>query len=52
MRKLYPEEKIFNQPFSLNRGIVRYTAKLEQEMMMFCESELLGYIPEALYFTL
>jgi spore photoproduct lyase len=50
MRGLYPEEKIFNQPFTHENGMVTYGPELEQEMMSFCENELLGYIPDSIYF--
>ncbi len=50
MRGLYPEEKIFNQAFSLDQGMVSYPADIEAEMMSFCESALLQYIPDSIYF--
>ena len=50
MHDLYPEEKIFNQAFALDNGMVSYPAELEAEMMQFCESALLQYIPRSTYF--
>jgi spore photoproduct lyase len=50
MHDLYPHEKIFNQAFALDNGMVSYPAELEAEMMEFCESALLQYIPRSAYF--
>jgi spore photoproduct lyase len=50
MHDLYPQEKIFNQAFELNKGMYSYPAEIESSMMAFCESALLQYIPQSIYF--
>lgn len=50
IHELYPQEKILNQPFELQHGMVSYPQEREQEMMAFCEQALLGYIPDSIYF--
>ena len=50
MHELYPQEKIFNQAFELNQGMLSYAAEREREMMTFCENRLLQYIPSSIYF--
>ena len=47
---LYPEEKILNQAFELQGNMLSYPQQREQDMMAFCESALLQYIPRSAYF--
>ncbi len=47
--RLYPEEPLFAQELVLHNGIVSYPEALEREMIEFCETELLRYIPAASY---
>jgi spore photoproduct lyase len=47
---LYPQEKILNQNFEIQNGMVSYAPEREQEMMEFCEDALLQYIPQSIYF--
>lgn len=47
---LYPGEKLFNQPFEMHQGLVSYPSDREQEMLSFCESALLKYIPDSIYY--
>ena len=47
--RLYPEEPLFAQPMTLERGIVSYSREREAEMMEFCETTLLQYIPTQAY---
>ncbi len=47
--RLYPEEPLFAQEFELDRGIVSYPIEREREMIDYCESQLLQYIPGDLY---
>lgn len=50
MHELYPQEKILNQAFELSNGMYSYPAAIESSMMAFCESALLQYIPQSIYF--
>lgn len=43
--KLYPDEPLFAQNLALNKGIVGYPLTQEQEMMAYCEQQLLQHIP-------
>jgi spore photoproduct lyase len=47
--RLYPEEPLFAQPMTLERGIVSYSREREEEMMAFCEATLLQHIPARAY---
>ncbi|MFT5219207.1 MAG: spore photoproduct lyase [Planctomycetota bacterium] len=47
--RLYPDEPLFAQQLELNNGLVSYPQQLEQEMIGFCESELLRYIPAEIF---
>ncbi len=47
--RLYPDEPLFAQATELNSGIVSYPLQQEQEMMAFCEQELMHYIPASTY---
>jgi spore photoproduct lyase len=47
--RLYPEEPLFAQPMTLERGIVSYPGEREREMIEFCESALLQHIPPQTY---
>ena len=46
IHKLYPEEKLFASPLTQQNGRVSYQAELEQEMMSYCTTLLLSYIPK------
>lgn len=50
IHELYPQEKILNQRFEVRHGMVSYDVRRETEMMEFCESALLQYIPDSIYF--
>lgn len=47
--RLYPEEPLFAQSLQLNNGIIGYPIEREQEMIDFCESRLMQYIPPDVY---
>ncbi len=47
--KLYPEEPLFAQNLLLDNGIISYPADREREMIDYCETELLRYIPRHRY---
>jgi spore photoproduct lyase len=47
--RLYPEEPLFAQPMALEQGIVSYPRERENEMMAFCENELMQHIPPQAY---
>jgi spore photoproduct lyase len=47
--KLYPDEPLFNQNLALNNGIVGYPLTQEEEMMHYCEQQLLQHIPAHCY---
>lgn len=46
MKALHPKEKMFASPFELGGNMLSYRGALEQEMLDFCETALLEYIPE------
>ena len=50
MVKLYPDEKLFASTLEENDGMVSYAKELEQEMLEYCENELLKYLPREKYF--
>lgn len=50
MQKLYPEEKLFAAKISRDQGMVSYGKDLEEKMLSDCESLLLDYIPETIYY--
>ena len=47
--RLYPEEPLFAQPLTLERGIVSYSREREAEMMSYCEDTLMRYVPAAAF---
>jgi spore photoproduct lyase len=50
MVRLYPDEKLFYSGIERQKNMVAYNKELEQELVDYCESQLLGYIPEENYF--
>ncbi len=48
--KLYPEEKLFASPLETTKGMTSYKTELEQEIIEFCTTLLLGYIPKSKFF--
>ena len=50
MARHYPQEKLFAGPLEVQKGMLSYRARLEQEMMQFCTELLLDYIPESKFF--
>ena len=49
INKIYPDEPLFAQDLALNDGIVGYPLTLENEMMRYCEQQLLQHIPAHCY---
>ncbi len=47
--RLYPEEPLFAQEMTLDNGIISYPHEREQEMIEYCELQLLKYIPRQCY---
>ena len=47
--RLYPGEPLFAQELVLHNGIVSYPQTREREMIEFCETELLRFIPSDRY---
>ena len=47
--RLYPEEPLFAQNMDLNNGIISYPLDREQEMIEFCEAQLMKRIPAQSY---
>jgi spore photoproduct lyase len=47
--RLYPEEPLFAQNMGLNNGIISYPLDREQEMIEFCEAQLMKHIPAQSY---
>ncbi|MDH5257655.1 MAG: DNA photolyase, partial [Gammaproteobacteria bacterium] len=50
MVKLYPGERLFAGSLEENDGMVSYEKQKEQEMTMYCHSELLKYWPDDIVF--
>lgn len=50
MVKLYPDEKLFASTLEENDGMISYAKELEQEMLAYCENEILNYLPREKYF--
>ena len=48
--KLYPEEPLFTSPLSSNKEIVSYDAKIEEEMLAFCQKVSLKYLDNSQIF--
>ena len=49
LSRLYPEEPLFAQELALNNGIISYPVSQEQEMIAYCEDQLIKRIPEHKY---
>ena len=49
LTRLYPEEPLFAQGMDLNNGIISYPLDREREMIEFCETQLMKYIPGQTY---
>lgn len=49
MSQLYPREPLFAQNLALNNGIISYPETQEEEMIGYCESELMKYISADVY---
>lgn len=47
--RLYPDEPLFAQNMHLNNGIISYPVDREREMIDFCETQLMKYIPPQTY---
>ncbi len=48
--RLYPDEALFAGPLALNKGMVSYPEEFEQEMLTFCEKEILEHVPAEIFF--
>lgn len=48
--RLFPDEALFAQNLALNNDIVSYPPDLEQEMIEFCEQQLLQRVSAKIYF--
>ncbi len=51
MLRLYPDEKLFASPLQARDGLMAYEAELEQDMLGFCEQEILKYISPSRFFA-
>lgn len=47
---LYPEEKLFAGTFVNRSGLMTYQQAIEQEMMDYCSTQILNYIPKSKFF--
>lgn len=47
--RLYPEEPLFAQELVLNNGIISYPLAQEEEMIGYCETQLMKHIPRHIY---
>lgn len=47
--RLYPEEPLFAQNMALDNGIISYPREREQEMIEYCETQLMKHIPRQTY---
>jgi spore photoproduct lyase len=50
VHRLFPDEPLFAQNLALDNNIISYPLTLEQEMISFCEQQLLQWIPPEIYF--
>jgi spore photoproduct lyase len=50
MQKLYPNEKLFAARLTRRDGMASYSRELESAMVSECQSQLLNYIPDHIYF--
>ena len=50
VKRLYPDEPLFAQNLALNNGMVGYAPAQQQDMMAYCEQQLLQYIPGHCYY--
>ena len=50
VHRLFPDEPLFAQNLALDNDIISYPLTLEQEMISFCEQQLLRWIPPEIYF--
>ncbi len=50
VQRLFPDEPLFAQNLALGNDIISYPLTLEQEMISFCEQQLLRWIPPEIYF--
>ena len=50
MVKLYPDEKLFASSLKEKDGMIAYEKNLEQEVLKYCENEILIYLPREKYF--
>jgi spore photoproduct lyase len=50
VHRLFPDEPLFAQNLALDNNIISYPLTLEQEMISFCEQQLMRWIPPEIYF--
>jgi len=50
MQRLYPSEKLFATKIAAHDGLVSYQREIESKMLHECESMLLKYIPDRIYY--
>jgi len=50
MVRLYPDEKLFASPMQDSNGMMEYEKNLEEDMLGFCELEILKYINQSQFF--
>ena len=48
--RLYPDEKMFAVGLSKGKRLTSYRADIEQEMIQFCQSEILQYVSKDIYY--
>ncbi len=50
IRKIFPDELLFAGPLEKRSGMVSYEKQLESQLLEFCESGILNYISDEIYF--
>lgn len=50
MTTLYPEEKLFAHSIQNKLSIVSYNDNIEQQILSFCEEQILRFIPKSIFF--
>ena len=50
IRKIFPDELLFAGPLEKRSGMVSYEKQLESQLLEYCESGILNYISDEIYF--
>ncbi|MFV1992576.1 MAG: radical SAM protein [Acidiferrobacterales bacterium] len=50
IRKIFPDELLFAGPLEKRSGMVSYEKQFESQLLEFCESSILDYVSDEIYF--